>query len=285
MELGLLLPVGGGRWDKVAQVASEADAAGFDVLWVGDHLQFPPGAQPLESMTVLAALAGDVRATLAIATAAVAFRPAPVFAKAVTTLHQVAGGRIRCLLGAGADEAEHAANGLPFGSPRERLDRLVDYARVCRTLWSTDGPVDHVGPAGPLRGAVHLPKPASPIDLGFGGGGRRVVRLAATTGSELCIGLRPEFEDIAASFRHQATEAGRRPRLTVLVPYGDASSQHPLAAHPRNLDPRDLRAGALAGYARAGVTGLYLVPLGAAATEAAIDGLDELRTALTEAGG
>lgn len=278
VELGLLLPVGGGRWDEVERVARLGDEAGFDVLWVGDHLDYPPGATPLESWTVLAAVASITTTTLATVTVAVSFRPASVFAKMATTLQHVSGGRYRCLLGAGVDEDEHTAYGLPFGSPRERVDRLADYAAVCRALWSGEAPVDHEGPAGRLSGAVNRPPPDPPIALGFGGTRPRIVHLAAAVGDELCVGLAVDVAPAAARLRDACRRTGRSVRCSVLTPFVTDGARHPLATHPRNLNlARDALADHLGRYRELGVTTAYLVPVGPGATERAAERLVEMR--------
>lgn len=278
VELGLLLPIGGGRWDEVERVARLADAAGFDVLWVGDHLAYPPAAAPLESWTVLSAVAPLTKATLATVTVAVAFRPAGLFAKMATALHHVSGGRYRCLLGAGADEREHVAFGLPFGTPRERVDRLADYATVCRSLWADDRPVDHDGAAAQLRGAVNRPQPRTPIELGFGGTGPRIADLAATIGDELCVGLVADVAPVAAQLAEACRRSRRRVRCSVLAPFVVDGAQHPLSDHPRNLNVgRDDLADQLRRYRDLDVTTTYLVPVGRGGADRAAERVDEVR--------
>jgi len=274
----MYLPLLGGDWDAVVDRTRTAEGAGFDVLWVGDHLDYPPGTPSLEAWTVLAAVAPMTTATLAIVTAAVSFRPAAVFAKMATTLQHVSGGRFRCVLGAGVDEAEHRTFGVPFGTPRERVDRLADYAAVCQRLWASDDPIEHDGPAALLQGAVNRPGPPSPIELGFGGGGRRIIRLAATVGDELCIGLREDIEEPALRLRDEIAVSGRSPRCSALVPFIHDAHDHWLAGHPRDLNVAPAHiAEQMRRYRAAGVQTLYLVPAGSTAAEVAASRIDEIR--------
>jgi alkanesulfonate monooxygenase SsuD/methylene tetrahydromethanopterin reductase-like flavin-dependent oxidoreductase (luciferase family) len=50
-------PVRTGGWQAVRRIALKAEHDGFDLVCVGDHLAYPPGPAPLESWTVLTAVA------------------------------------------------------------------------------------------------------------------------------------------------------------------------------------------------------------------------------------
>lgn len=267
MEVGLGLPLWSGSWSLVQRTALRAEQDGFDLLWVGDHLAFPPGAAPLESWTVLTAVAAQTtRIGLAAVTLSVPFRAPALVAKAATALQHVSAGRLRLLLGAGADRAEHEAFGLPFGTPRERVDRLEDALRVCRLLWDAHGAaVSHEGPTVRLSGAVDRPPAPVPVPLGVGGEGPRVRRLAVELGEELCVGLLPDPAPVFAALGEQEAAAGRRLRRSVFAPFvADPAAGSALVGHPRDLagGPAAVRAQ-LDTYAAAGVETVYVVPVGA----------------------
>lgn len=281
MEVGLGLPLWSGDWGHVQRTALRAEQDGFDLVWVGDHLAYPPGAAPLESWTVLSAVAAQTtRIGLAAVTLSVPFRAPALVAKAATALQHVSGGRLRLLLGAGADAAEHEAFGLPYGTPRERVDRLEDALRVCRLLWDARGaPVDHEGPTVRLQGAVDRPPAPVPIPLGVGGEGPRVRGLAVELGEELCVGLLPDPAPVFDALAAQEAAAGRRLRRSVFAPFvADRASGSALVGHPRDLaaGPGAVRAQ-LDGYARAGVDTVYVVPIGAGAYTGVEDLLPVLR--------
>lgn len=281
MEIGVGLPLWTGDWPLVRDVALGAEQEGADLLWVGDHLDFPRGAQPLESWTVLSAVATlTSRVQLAAVTLATGFRYPQVVAKMVTTLQHVSGGRARLLLGAGADEAEHVAYGLPWGTPPDRLARLTDALRVCRALLTADGaPVSFDGHVLRLAGARNRPAPSAPIRLGVGGTGARLRQLAAEEADELCVGLVDDVEPVLREFSAQEQAVGRRLARSVFAPFvatGETSSA--LVGHSRDLNvPSSVLLPQLAAYRRAGVDTVYVVPVGAGAWGEMAPRLPELR--------
>jgi alkanesulfonate monooxygenase SsuD/methylene tetrahydromethanopterin reductase-like flavin-dependent oxidoreductase (luciferase family) len=122
-------------WASFRDAAREAEAAGFDELRIADHLAF--GEPPYEGFTGLAALAACTeRIALCIGVSTVTFRQPGLVAKLNDSLQRISGGRFRLGLGAGADTgvAEHAAYGIPYPSPGERLRMLDACATTVRRL-------------------------------------------------------------------------------------------------------------------------------------------------------
>lgn len=267
VEIGVGLPLWSGDWPAVRETALRAEQDGADLVWVGDHLDYPRGAQPLESWTVLSAVAALTdRVGLAAVTLSVPFRPPSVVAKMATALQHVSGGRLRLLLGAGADEAEHVAYGLWFGTPGERVALLEDAMRICRALLeSGGGPVDLDGQVLRLSGAVNRPAPPVPVPLGVGGTGPRVRRLAAHEADELCVGLVSDVGEVFAAFDGQDPE--RRVRRSVFAPFVARGARgSALVGHPRDLNVAPLAlADQLRSYRAAGVETVYVVPVGSGA--------------------
>jgi alkanesulfonate monooxygenase SsuD/methylene tetrahydromethanopterin reductase-like flavin-dependent oxidoreductase (luciferase family) len=90
----------------------------------------------LEAWTTLAALSQVTeRIVLGTLVTCAAYRPAAVTVKMVQNLQILSGGRFCLGLGAGWDQAEFAAMGIPFGSPGQRPDQLEATLRACRTTW------------------------------------------------------------------------------------------------------------------------------------------------------
>jgi alkanesulfonate monooxygenase SsuD/methylene tetrahydromethanopterin reductase-like flavin-dependent oxidoreductase (luciferase family) len=121
-KLGYLLPtreqVMEGKPDAASllALATRAEAAGFDSVWVGDSLLARPRHEPL---TLLAAVAGRVpRVELGTAVLLPALRNPVLLAHQVATLDQVCEGRLILGVGFAADvaniRAEFAAAGVPF---------------------------------------------------------------------------------------------------------------------------------------------------------------------------
>jgi alkanesulfonate monooxygenase SsuD/methylene tetrahydromethanopterin reductase-like flavin-dependent oxidoreductase (luciferase family) len=149
VQVGLVLPLFATSWPRVRETALRAEAAGFDDVWVSDHLVGIPDAETpvLEAWSTLVALA-EATDTIGLGSLVLSatFRPPRVLAKMVQTLAEMAGDRLTLGLGAGWLEREHRAFGLPFGSLRERAAVLEETIDAVRAL-APDVPV-LVGGAG-----------------------------------------------------------------------------------------------------------------------------------------
>jgi len=103
-------------WPEYLAIARTAEEVGFDSIWVGDHLLYrDPDRGPWEAWTLLGALAACTgRVALGPLVACTAFHPPGLIAKMAATLAEISGGRFVLGLGAGWNEDEVAAHGLPF---------------------------------------------------------------------------------------------------------------------------------------------------------------------------
>lgn len=123
--------------EDVARAARAAEAAGFDVFQVADHV----GAQ----LSPLVALASAAAATSTIGLGTLVLNNdlhhPVVLAQEVATLDQLSDGRVELGLGAGHSFTEYAAMGLPFDPPRVRKERLAEAAELLRAL--LDGEAVH----------------------------------------------------------------------------------------------------------------------------------------------
>jgi F420-dependent oxidoreductase-like protein len=163
-----------------------ADEAGFDHLWVFDHLN-PIGSAPLdgdiyEGWTLMAAMAQATgRVRIGNMVTGNTYRHPGLLAKVATTVDHLSGGRLEFGLGAGWAEAEHRMIGLEFPPTGERLRRLHEACVVIKKLW-TEEHADFDGRHYHLAGATANPKPLQrphpPIWIG-GGGERRTLRIVA----------------------------------------------------------------------------------------------------------
>src|SRR5665811_1352958 len=117
MKIGLVIPLAQdehGRalpWDEIAARAQQAEAAGYDSVWVYDHLfhRFD-GHRTIgfhECWTVLSALAAVTeRVELGTTVLCAGFRNPALLAKMATTLDTIANGRLILGIGAGWHEPE-----------------------------------------------------------------------------------------------------------------------------------------------------------------------------------
>ncbi len=172
------------RWPAIRAMARTAEAVGFDALWVGDHLLYrgvgPRGDEtrgPWEAWTMLAALAAATeRVAIGPLVACTAFHEPAMLAKMAATVDEVSGGRLVLGLGAGWNETEFAAFGLPFD---RRIARFEEAFTIIRTLLR-DGAIDFEGEFYRLRDCelVPRPRPRGP-ELMVGSTGPRMLSITA----------------------------------------------------------------------------------------------------------
>ena len=189
LRVGLFLPIdeaalpeGSPRWADLAAMATQAEALGFDSLWLPDHLLYrfpeaPPTGQ-WECWSVLAALAATTR-RLALGTlvAATSFRNPALLAKMADTVDEISGGRLVLGLGAGYHEPEYAAFGYPYD---HRASRFEEALTIVHGLLH-HGRIDFAGRFYQARDCElrpRGPRPAGPL-LIVGTRGERMLRLTA----------------------------------------------------------------------------------------------------------
>ncbi len=221
-RLGFVLQLSRFPWgpDPVAWLASVARAAqeaGLEGIALMDHLiQIPQVGrewedlpEPFVTLGLLAALAPGLR--LGTLVSPMSLRAPGPLAKTVATLDVLTGGRAFCGVGAGWWEREHAAYGLPFAPPGERLRQLESGIRTLRALWAPGtGPYDDGLVA--LPETTCYPRPVGPVPVVVGGRGPRLLALAARLGD--AVNLPSDAERLAsgvATLRRACAQTGRDP--------------------------------------------------------------------------
>ena len=187
--------------DQLA-VAKRAEANGFDAYFRADHFaSFPgPAGQPsTDAWTVTAGLARETqRIGLGVLVSPVTFRHPGTFAKVVTTVDEMSGGRIEVGVGAGWNALEHEQLGLAFPPIKERADLMEDQLAILHGLWGEPDGWSYDGITGiRLKGAIFRPRPvdvagrprtpiggARPRIIVGGQGSPRSYRLAARYADE-----------------------------------------------------------------------------------------------------
>jgi probable F420-dependent oxidoreductase len=110
--------------------ARGAEAAGFDVFQVGDHI----GGQVAPLVALAAAAAVTERITLGTLVLNNDLRHPVVLAHELVTLDQLSGGRLELGIGAGHSFPEYQAAGLAFDPPAIRKERLAESIQILRSL-------------------------------------------------------------------------------------------------------------------------------------------------------
>ncbi|MGV0850992.1 LLM class flavin-dependent oxidoreductase [Mycolicibacterium phlei] len=128
-EIGVYLPQMGFTYEQMLHRTRRCEELGIGSVWLYDHLYGPgvPDIPSLEAWTLATALlAHTERIEIGHMVLCNQFRHPAVLAKMTTTLDQIAGGRLRLGIGSGSLEDEHQRVGLPWGSFRERSERLAE---------------------------------------------------------------------------------------------------------------------------------------------------------------
>jgi alkanesulfonate monooxygenase SsuD/methylene tetrahydromethanopterin reductase-like flavin-dependent oxidoreductase (luciferase family) len=216
IHLGVSLSAGNATWAELRDGALLAESLGFDSIWSPDHFltsAAAPDGPYLEAWQTLAAWATLTRrARLGPLVTPIDFRNPGVLAKMAATLDHLSGGRVILGLGAGWYEQEYAQFGIPFGPPAERLERLAETARICRSLFEQKRTTLH-GRHYRITNALAEPKPLQPrLPILIGADGDRAVGLAGReadwwNGFGTPNDVRRKLELLRAG----ASEAGRDP--------------------------------------------------------------------------
>jgi len=203
-------------WPSLRDASLAAEAAGFDSIWLDDHLlsdEGEPTAPKLEGWTALAALATVTsRVTLGHLVAANTFRNPGLIAKQAVTMDHLSGGRFVLGIGGGWFEREHEAFGIEFGSGfGERLDRLDEAVGLIRRLLDGET-VTHEGRFYTFRDALCLPRPILPrLPILVGGSGR--FKTLATTARYADMwngyGDPDRIAEVSGWLRERCADAGR----------------------------------------------------------------------------
>jgi probable F420-dependent oxidoreductase len=165
-------------WPEYAAMARAAEEVGFDSISLGDHYLYRGGGRPergpWEAWTLLAALAAVTeRLKLAPLVACTAFHNPAVLAKMAATVDEVSGGRLELGLGAGWNEAEFRAFGIPFD---HRASRFEEAFEIIRRLLSGER-VTFQGRFHRVEDAVLLPRPSRRPPLMIGSSGERMLTI------------------------------------------------------------------------------------------------------------
>ncbi|MEO3752880.1 LLM class flavin-dependent oxidoreductase [Streptomyces sp. B6B3] len=239
---------------NVATVATAAEAAGWDGLFVWDHLNFRAHPRPFGDpwMLLTAAALATSRIRLGTLVTPVARRRPHQLARQVATLDSLTGGRVIFSTGLGGPaEDEYGSFGEPT-DPVLRAQRLDEGLDLLRRYWSGE-PVDHDGPHYQVRDVTLRPatvqRPRPPVWVAGFWPSRPPMRRAARWD-----GVVPLFED--APHGHVPPVEQVRELVAYVHRHRDDASDAPFEVVLGGATPADpARAGAVIGPLRdAGAT-------------------------------
>jgi len=188
-----LFPRGGNHWEErltasdFQRIARTADELGYDAISVPEHIVMPKDLVPAmgpywtDAFTVMTFIAGattNIRVNSGVIV--MPYHHPVAFAKAVSTLDVLSGGRVMLTLGAGMARGEFAALGVPFTKRGRVTDEYIDAMKV---LWTEDDPEFH-GEFVDFADIEFEPKPVQKPypPLWIGGSSMAALRRAARVG-------------------------------------------------------------------------------------------------------
>jgi alkanesulfonate monooxygenase SsuD/methylene tetrahydromethanopterin reductase-like flavin-dependent oxidoreductase (luciferase family) len=168
------------RWPELVAIARAAEGVGFDSIWIGDHMLYRGDGReergPWDVWTTLAALAASTeRIRLGPLVASTAFHPPGLIARMAASIDEVSAGRFTLGVGAGWNETEFRAFGIPYD---RRVARFEEAFTIIRRLLAGER-VTFEGTFYRVEDALLLPRPARRVPLMVGSAGPRVVGFAS----------------------------------------------------------------------------------------------------------
>jgi probable F420-dependent oxidoreductase len=122
-----------------------------------------------------------------------------LFAKECATIDLLSNGRFTLGIGAGWSKADYAAAGIEQDDASTRIARLGEAVTIMKGLWGKD-PFAFEGEHYRVGEVDGTPKPVSPIPVMIGGGGRKILTLAAQQAD--IVGINPKI--VARSINPQS---------------------------------------------------------------------------------
>ena len=238
------------------ELAVAADEAGFDAVWLGEHVVLPvgyssehptagtgghehiagpivdPGTELLDPWVALGAVAGaTTKLRLATGNYILPLRHPLITARSAATLQAASGGRLLLGIGAGWLVEEFAALGVPFD---ERYGRLVETIEIIRAAWA-GGPFDYHGkyfsfdPIQLTSRPVHVP-------LIMGGNTPPALKRAGLLGDGWFSSGTPSFDDarrLRDGMLRAARATGSTPRTAATSGWRAPTRRSSSATAPR----------------------------------------------------
>lgn len=171
---GVFLPQLRMDFPTIVERTQAAEAAGFDSVWLIDHLATPAGRELdlLEGWTLAAALAArTTRIRIGHLVTCDPFRHPALLAKMAVTVDVISGGRLDLGLGWGSVADELHAFGIGDAPPATRAARLRESLEILTHMFAGE-PFEYDGAHFRLEGAIGRPRPVQehlPVHIGGAG--------------------------------------------------------------------------------------------------------------------
>jgi G6PDH family F420-dependent oxidoreductase len=243
MKIGYFLSCEEWGPDDLVGQARQAEAAGFEGLWISDHYHpwnDEQGHSPFV-WSVIGAIAqatDSMTLTTAVTCPTIRIHPA-IIAQAAATAAVMLHGRFRLGVGSGEALNEHIV-GAHWPEADERLEMLEEAVEVIRKLWE-GGVHDHRGRHYRVEHARVYDLPEAPPPIVVSGFGVKAIDLAAKIGDGFCT-VSPEA-DAVQRFR-AAARAGTLVQGGMKVCFGADEAKARRTVH--RLWPNEALPGELA---------------------------------------
>ena len=270
------------RW--YAEVARAAEDAGFDSVWVQEHVVFPaemphtypyaadgnPGITPrtplIDPWIALTTIANATeRVRLASNVYVLPLRSPFVTARAAVTLDRLSGGRLSLGVGVGWLQPEYEAMGVPWAGRGRRMDEIME---ILRRLWSEET-IAHEGECYRFEPVCFEPKPLQQpgIPIHVGGESGPAMRRAAQRG-----------EGWIMTFLGDPTEVATR--VSEMRALRAAAGREGLPFEITGSITQDATPEHVAAYAEAGVDRVIVDALGSRSAQDVIERISHVHETL-----
>jgi probable F420-dependent oxidoreductase len=181
-------------------LAKQAEDLGYVSFQIDDHF----GNQLAPIPAIMAAASATERVLVGPHVAGVDFRNPVNFAKEAATIDLLSDGRFIMGLGAGWNASDYAHAGIVQDDAVTRIERLSEAVTIMRGLWG-EAPFSFSGKHFSVDEHDGRPKPHSPIPVLVGGGGRKLLTVAAQQAD--IVGINPTIVARSINPRSMATAA------------------------------------------------------------------------------